>query len=125
MKQHISNGMDVRQNFIQVARDNINYSTIYLRRCCLVVLIFQSFSSNPTILVNRYSGCTLYEPLQNPGLHLKINSSRLLVVFCYICSPFKVLSTVFKSFETLNNYYRTGNRKLFSTFRFFIKLDKA
>lgn len=45
MKQDISKGMDVRQDFIQVARDNINYSTIYLRRCCLVVLIFRSFCS--------------------------------------------------------------------------------
>lgn len=45
MKQHISNGMDVRQDFIQVARDNIKYSTIYLRRCCSVVLIFRSFCS--------------------------------------------------------------------------------
>lgn len=45
MKQHISNGMDVRQDFIQVDIDNINYSTIYLRRCCLVVLIFRFFCS--------------------------------------------------------------------------------
>lgn len=45
MKQHISNGMDVRQDFIQVDRDKINYSIMNLRRCCSVVLIFRSFCS--------------------------------------------------------------------------------